>query len=40
MIQVCASLAASLAAPVSFFTEARLSMYHAASTAATTISGM
>ncbi len=40
MIQVWASRAASLAAPVSFFTEDRLSMKSAASTAATTISGM
>ena len=40
MIQVCASFAESIAAPVSFFRVARLSMYSAASVAARTISGM
>jgi hypothetical protein len=40
MIQVCQSRAASLAAPVSFFTEVRLSMKRAARTAATRMSGM
>ncbi len=40
MIQVWASRAASLAAPVSFLTEARLSIRPAASTAARRISGM
>lgn len=39
MIQVCRSRTASFAAPVSFFTGARLSMNSAAQTAAATISG-
>ena len=40
MIQVCGSRTASMAAPVSFFTGARLSMNSAAQIAATTMSGM
>lgn len=40
MIQVWPARAASLAAPVSFFTGARLSMYSAEQTVAAMMSGM